>query len=68
MKGESHERKQRVQMNMNEAVDDAIKDCIQNHVLEEFFRNRKDEVRKMTHLDYTWEKRERLIRKEEYED
>ena len=55
-------------MNMNEAVDDAIKDCIQNHVLEEFFRNRKDEVRKMTHLDYTWEKRERLIRKEEYED
>ena len=68
MKGESHERKQRVQMNMNEAVDDAIKDCIQNHVLEEFFRNRKDEVRKMTHLDYTWERREKLIRKEEYED
>ena len=22
----------------------------------------------MTHLDYTWEKREKLIRKEEYED
>ena len=55
-------------MNLKEAIDDAIEDCIQNHVLEDFFRSRKDEVRKMTHLDYTWEKRERLIRKEEYED
>ena len=55
-------------MNLTEAIDAAIEDCIQNHILEEFFRNRKDEVRKMTHLDYTWEKREKLIRKEEYED
>ena len=37
-------------------------------VLEDFFRNRKDEIKKMTHLDYTWEKREKLIRKEEYEE
>ena len=55
-------------MNLSEVIDDAIEDCIQNHVLEDFFRNRKDEVRKVTHLDYTWEKREKLIRKEEYED
>ena len=55
-------------MNLKEASDNAIEDCIHNHVLEEFFRNRKDEVRKVTHLDYTWEKREKLIRKEEYED
>ena len=55
-------------MNIEEAIDDAIKDCIQNHILEDFFRSRKDEVRKVTHLDYTWEKREKLIRKEEYED
>ena len=55
-------------MSLDEAIDAAIEDCIQNHILEEFFRSRKDEVRKMTHLDYTWEKREKLIRKEEYED
>ena len=49
-------------------VDRAIEDCIENHVLEDFFRDRKDEVKKMTHLDYTWEKREQMIRKEEFED
>ena len=59
---------QKKNVNLSEAIDKAIEDCIQNHVLEEFFRNRKDEVRKVTHLDYTWEKREKLIRKEEYED
>ena len=52
----------------NMSLAEAIEDCIQNHILEDFFRSRKDEVRKMTHLDYTWEKREKLIRKEEYED
>ena len=55
-------------MSLGEAIDAAIEDCIQNHILEDFFRKRKDEVRKVTHLDYTWEKREKLIRKEEYED
>ena len=59
---------QRQQMNLEEAVDSAIHDCIDHHVLEDFFRRRKDEVKKMTHLDYTWEKRERLIRMEEYAD
>ena len=55
-------------MGLEEAVDRAIEDCIKNHVLEDFFRNRKDEVKKMTHLDYTWEKREQMIRKEEFEE
>ena len=59
---------QKKKMSLREAIDAAIEDCIQNHILEDFFRNRKDEVRKVTHLDYTWEKREKLIRKEEYED
>lgn len=36
-------------------------------VLEDFFRDRKDEVLKVTQLDFTWEKREDLIRREEYE-
>ncbi|MGN0402161.1 MAG: hypothetical protein ACI4HQ_07870, partial [Acetatifactor sp.] len=53
--------------NVEEAVDTAIEECIREHILEDFFRTRKDEVKKMTHLDYTWEQREKLIRKEEYE-
>ena len=53
--------------NLDEAVEFAIEDCIREHILEEFFRERKDEVKKMTHLDYTWEAREKMIRKEEYE-
>ena len=54
-------------MNIEEAIDDAIEDCIQNHVLEDFFRKRKDEVIEAMYLEYTLEKREALIRKEEYE-
>ena len=52
---------QKKKMNLKEAIDNAIEDCIHNHVLEEFFSNRKDEVRKVTDLDYTWEWREKLI-------
>lgn len=59
---------QKKEMNLEEAVENAIDDCIDKHILEEFFRDRKDEVMKMTHLDYTWKMREKLIRKEEYED
>ena len=55
-------------MNLEEAVDDSIEDCISNHILKEFFEKRKDEVKKVTHLDYTWEKREKLIRQEEYKE
>ena len=51
-----------------DAVKRAVEDCIREHVLEEFFRSRKDEVIKVTHLDFTWERREELIRKEEYEE
>ena len=50
------------------AVELAIKDCLEHGVLTEFFQNRKDEVIKMTHLDFTWERREELIRKEEREE
>ena len=42
--------------------------CIANHVMEIFFRENKDEVMKSMLLDYTWERREELIRAEEYED
>ena len=53
---------------LEEAVETAIDECIREHILEDFFLARKDEVMKMTQLDYTWEKREKMIRKEEYED
>lgn len=46
----------------------AIKDCIDNHILEDFFRENVEKVVKVMVLDYTWERREELIREEEYED
>jgi hypothetical protein len=36
--------------------------------LEDFFRKRRAEVVKMTQLDYTWERREELIRAEERQE
>ena len=47
------------------AIDRAMEECIRQHIFEDFFRGRKDEVRKMTQLDFTWERREELIRMEE---
>ena len=40
-------RENQKNMSLDEAIDAAIEDCIQNHILEEFFRSRKDEVRKI---------------------
>ena len=34
-------------MGLEKAVDRAIEDCIENHVLEDFFRDRKDEVKRL---------------------
>ena len=36
--------------------------------METFFRENRNEVTKSMVLDYTWERREELIRAEEYED
>ena len=36
--------------------------------METFFRENRSEVTKTMVLDYTWERREELIRAEEYED
>ena len=59
---------QRQARKVEEAVETAIDECIREHILEDFFLARKDEVMKMTQLDYTWEKREKMIRKEEFKD
>ena len=50
------------------AINEAIDYCVKHHIMEEFFRENRSEVTKSMVLDYTWERREELIRAEEYED
>ena len=50
---------------LDTAVVHAMKVCIEEHVLEDFFRTRGDEVRKVMQFDMRWERREQLIREEE---
>ncbi len=50
------------------AINEAIDHCIEHHIMEIFFRENRSEVTKSMVLDYTWERREKLIRAEEYED
>ena len=50
------------------AINEAIDHCIENHIMETFFRENRSEVTKSMVLNYTWERREELIRAEEYED
>ena len=50
------------------AINEAIDYCVKRHIMEEFFRENRNEVTKSMVLDYTWERREELIRAEEYED
>ena len=56
------------QEKLETAIERAIDDCIKNHILEEFLKSRRGEVVKVVQLDYTWERREELIRKEQYEE
>lgn len=50
------------------AINEAIDYCVKHHIMEEFFRENRNEVTKSMVLDYTWERREELIRAEEYVD
>ena len=50
------------------AINEAIDHCIEHDIMETFFRENRNEVTKSMVLDYTWERREELIRAEEYED
>ncbi|MBU5430054.1 hypothetical protein KQI22_08275 [Kineothrix sp. MSJ-39] len=50
------------------AINEAIDYCIEHHIMETFFMKNRSEVTKSMVLDYTWERREELIRAEEYED
>ena len=53
---------------LENAINEAIDYCIEHHIMETFFRKNRSEVTKSMVLDYTWERREELIRAEEYED
>ena len=55
-------------MELKEAMDNAINDCIKANILREFFIERRDEVRRVTELDFTWEKQEELNRIEHKAD
>ena len=58
----------KTEMELGDAIDHAIDDCIKENILRRFFVNRRDEVRNAMQLDFTWERREQLIRKEEFTD
>ena len=53
---------------LEKAINEAIDYCVKHHIMEEIFRENSNEVTKSMVLDYTWERREELIRAEEYED
>ena len=54
--------------NLEAVINEAIDYCIENHIMEDFFKENRNGVTKSMLLDYTWERREELIRAEEYED
>jgi hypothetical protein len=56
-----------VGMELEQAIEKAIDECIQEGVLVEFLKKRRNEVTKNMVLDYTWERREEMIREEERE-
>ena len=53
---------------LEKAINEAIDYCVKHHIMGTFFRENRIEVTKSMVLDYTWERREELIRAEEYED
>lgn len=52
---------------LNEAVEQAVNDCIRNGILAEFLRKNKSEVIAMSIFEYDKEEEERKLRKAEYE-
>jgi hypothetical protein len=55
-------------MELADAIETAIDDCISKGILTEFFKTRRNEVMKVMTMDYTWERREEIIRREEREE
>ena len=53
---------------LSEAIRRAIDECIEEDVLREFFLTRRNEVEKVTQLDFTFETREKYIRRDAMEE
>ena len=53
---------------IKEAVSLAVEDCIRQNILSEFFRTHRKEVEEVAALDFTFERREELIRRDSYEE
>ena len=53
---------------LSEAIRRAIDECIEEDVLREFFLTRRNEVEKVTQLDFTFETREKYIRRDAREE
>ena len=53
---------------IEKAVSMSIDECISQGILSDFFRNRRREIEKVAALDFTFERREKLIARDNYED
>ncbi|MCR4647641.1 MAG: hypothetical protein K5776_01035 [Lachnospiraceae bacterium] len=53
---------------LKEAIKRAIDECIEENILKEFFLKRRKDVEKMTTIDCRFETREKLIKRDAYED
>ena len=60
-------RKYAAQMELNDAVERAITECIQKGILAEFLQQNRAEVYKVSIFEYDKEKEEKKLRKAEYE-
>ena len=49
---------------MEEALDLSVEECIREHILEDFFREHGNEVKKMETLDFTFETRIELEKRD----
>ena len=53
---------------IEKAVSMSIDECISQGILSDFFRNRRREIEKVAALDFTFERREKLIARDNYEE
>lgn len=60
-------RKYQEELPLNQAVEKAVTDCIDQEILKDFLLNNKAEVIRMSIFEYDREKEERKLRQAEYE-
>ena len=53
---------------IKEAVSEAIDECIKEGILKDFFQKNRKEVEEVAALDFTFERREELIRRDSFEE